>query len=63
MVLGHGHRRSPWRRGCRQPVVAGYAIEEIMGEAERGLRIPRQVSERSIITALSLWTVRSPKKP
>lgn len=36
------------------PAAAGHTIEEIIGEADRELGIPRQVSERSITTALSL---------
>ena len=36
------------------PATAAHSIEEVIGEAERRLDIPRQVSERSIKKALSL---------
>lgn len=36
------------------PATAGHAIQEIIGESERGLSIPRQVSEDAIRTALAL---------
>jgi len=36
------------------PASAGYAIGEIIGEAERRLGVPRKVSEKSLRTALAL---------